>query len=56
MHENKIRGGSELKQMLGICILNLISLQHSNDIVYGWMSTYMTLVTEVNSGGKYSKK
>ena len=31
IHENKIRGGSELKQMLGICDMNLISLQHDND-------------------------
>ena len=30
IHENRIRGGSELKQMLGICNLNLISLQHGN--------------------------
>ena len=31
---HKIRGGSELKQMLGICNLNLILLQHGNDIMY----------------------
>ena len=31
IHENRIRGGRELKQMLGICNLNLISLQHGND-------------------------
>ena len=30
IHENRIRGGSELKQMLGIWNLNLISLQHGN--------------------------
>ena len=30
IHENKIRGGSELKKMLGICNMNLISLQHGN--------------------------
>ena len=30
--ENKIKGGSELKQMLGMCNINLISLQHGNDI------------------------
>ena len=28
IHENRIRGGSELKQMLGICNLNSILLQH----------------------------
>ena len=33
MHGNKIRGGSELEQRLGMCNMNLNSLQHGNDKV-----------------------
>ena len=31
IHKNKIRGGSDLKQRLGICNTNLILLRHGND-------------------------
>ena len=33
-NENRIRGGSELKQMLGICNMNLTSLEHGNNTIF----------------------
>ena len=43
IHENKIRGGSELEQMLGICNMNLISLQHRNNKMYYLFSFFYLL-------------